>query len=127
MANIGGAVKQALLIALWESVKDFPTTLEQDITNYIVTAAAAISSGTFITASSGNGYSMSQIAGIGGLSPTEIAAFGSELRQLRIDCNAALIAAGNASPTDEQVVEEMIFQLGPVTSMQCDHTQGGYP
>ena len=129
MANLPGEVKQALLIELYESAKNgaSPLTLAQAITARIVSAAASIKSGSFITQHSGNGFSTTQEApGWGGLNPSEMAAFGAELRKLHTDCVTALTAELGATPDDDAIFEEMLFQLEPIRAMQNDYSGAGY-
>lgn len=125
MANFGGELKQALLIALYESAVNSasPLTLQQTITNQVISAASAVSSGTFVTDHSANGHSTSrQAAGWSGLNPSEVASFAAELRNLYTICRDALIEEGTDAPTDAQIFDEMVFQLSPVRSMRNDHS-----
>lgn len=83
----------------------------------------ATQSGGTITGTSANGHSV-QFAGpdSGGTSFGEMAALCAEMIRRYTEANAALIAAGTATPTDAQIYAEMLAQLVACVEFSSDYS-----
>lgn len=86
---------------------------------------ALVSSGKALASASGNGFSTSHFApGTGGVAaPNELFAFWSEMRLLYSTVNTDLIASGIATPTELQIVSEMLLRLVPVRNHTHDFSR----
>jgi hypothetical protein len=115
------AVKRSLFQELFDQV---PATYET-LLLAIKTQQAAWNAGTRsgeISATSGNGHSVQLFTGDRSITPQDLAGFGGELRDSYDACNAALIAAGVAAPTDAQRYAEMLDRMQAVRSYRGDYS-----
>lgn len=79
-------------------------------------------SGQVLLSAAGNGSTV-QFAlpqGSSNLTPDAVASACSDLYDRYVDAKADLITAGTASPSDDQVLAEMLFRLSPRKTMADD-------
>jgi len=55
--------------------------------------------------------------------PEAVAAFTSWLYDLYVESRAVLVEAGNASPTDAQILEQMLSSVVPVHAVLIDRSE----
>jgi hypothetical protein len=81
--------------------------------------------GTVLTGTSGNGHSVTFSLPMGGrgLIPQDVAELCEEMLQRYDAAVAALVAAGTAEPTDDQIFTEMLALLEPVYDAHPDFSQ----
>lgn len=82
-------------------------------------------SGRVLIGSMGNGkqvtYALPQ--GASDLTPSAIASLCGELLRRYNEAKADLIAGGNATPTDEQIYDELVGRIQPITQSFCDFSE----
>lgn len=92
-------------------------TLSVWLAAQVVTAGDKLVSGKdVVNASAGGTGTGYQIGSRSGRTPDAILEFWDELLTLYTASRAALVAAGDASPTEDEVVAEMRFRLSPAES-----------
>lgn len=111
--------KQNVLECLFWDAQDDSITLEAALKAYARARFTETKSGLVLTATSANGKSVQRQLPPG-VSHVEASELISELRRLREDVVAAFISASIASPTDEQVVVEMLVRLTPIKHAVAD-------
>lgn len=78
-------------------------------------------SGQRVTITSGNGQYVAFDSSADGLrSPSDLMVFWADMLALYDTAKAALISSGNATPTEAQIVAEMLSRLRPVRSATAD-------
>ena len=116
---------------LWR-IYDLTTTLTGSATTYatLLAAVQAVSSSQFsfsstgtITAVSANGHSVSFGHSSSGSSPESYAENAAGLRDLYETSKANLISAGDPTPTDAEIFDEMMDTLQSVRSLQLTSMQ----
>jgi hypothetical protein len=82
-------------------------TLQAVLNEALTDAVEAGKGGTVLTQQSGNGHTY-QLAVDAGLSPSQYRKMIAEFLKLRSECEVALISEGVSSPTDAQLVNDML-------------------
>lgn len=101
-----------------------PVTTLLAVLNEHLTASTEATSGTgglTITQQAGNGHSFTAVEAHG-LKPVQYAGMIGELMDVYETCEADLIEAGNATPSDEEIKDEMIDRLRPVRASYTDRS-----
>lgn len=97
-----------------------PLTLEDGLKAAARARLTMTSKGQTLLSTAGNGHSVtfSLPAAGQGVTPTEIVCLCEELLQSYSDSSAALVASGVTTPTDEQILTEMLDRLQPVSRLE---------
>jgi len=111
--------KQNVLECIYWDAQDDGITLEAALKAYARARFTETKSGLVLTSTSANGKSVQRQLPPG-VSHVEASELISELRRLREEVVAAFVSAGIATPTDEQVVAEMLVRLTPIKHAVAD-------
>ena len=115
------AFRRLFLRGLYAEATRLSLGFEAALTAAVGVNYAATKTGKVIIATGAAGRTVQfQIPSSGGLTPVEIGELVSDLFDLFDTCQAALISAGNTSPTDAQIFDEMKARLQPVTESTTD-------
>jgi hypothetical protein len=103
------------------SVATLAATLKTAARAQLTTAGT----GTILTGTSGNGHSVTFSLPMGGrgLTPQDMAELCEDMLTRYDAAETAVIAAGTAEPTDDQIFTEMMAMLEPATESYPDFTQ----
>lgn len=108
-------LKRGRLRVLAESAKEAGVTLQKKLTQELSLRMDAVASGSAISRTSGNGESVEfSIPGAGSHGPDKAAALISEFIDLYDAAKAQLVLDGSLTPTDDQILTEMLQRLEPV-------------
>lgn len=99
-----------------------PTTFYQALKAASRARLIETKDGRVLTGSSGNGKTVTFTLPMNGLSltPTDIANLCGEILRRYDLAQADLIAAGNATPSDDQIYAELLAKMLPLTESYCD-------
>lgn len=96
-------------------------TLSAGLEAYSFAALDSVKGGT-IAGTAARDHSVSFSNRDNGATPEDIAAMCGEMLDIYDASRAALVAAGDASPSDEEIKDEMMDRLQAVTEYQLDYT-----
>jgi len=96
-------------------------TLCDQLKLLVKASVTSTSSGKVLTATASNGHSHSWTIPEE-FSPQQAAELVSEIVDRKEEAEAKLIADGNATPTDAQIITEMLDKLRPIRSVGQDYT-----
>ena len=111
--------KQNVLECIYWDALDDSLTLEAALKAYARARFSETKKGLVLTATSANGKSVQRQLPPG-VSHVEASEIITELRRLREEVVAAFVSAAIASPTDAQVVAEMLARLAPIKHAVAD-------
>jgi hypothetical protein len=110
-------VKRAWLIAHARAATAASQTLEAHLLAQIDSKVESIESGLAIAETSGNGHSTSfSKPGEASAGPEEMAGLVGEMLRRYQNARQQLIDAGTASPTDAEILAQMLAYLNPASS-----------
>lgn len=97
------------LLSLYDALRQFARARFSEVKN-----------GKVVSAASGNGQDVEFTLVEGGISPADCLSAASRLIDLYEESRAALVSSGVSSPTDSQILAEMLHRLQPVRSYRTD-------
>ena len=117
--------RRALLRTLYDECSDTGLTLTQAISALRKARVQSTHSGAIIRTTATNGHSIELETAQ--CTPADIAAIASQFEDIYTNARAALIAAGTASPTDEEIKDKMLLHrtLVPLGSHTRDFSRYG--
>lgn len=124
MATVTTEFKRLLLRGLAWDAADDEATLEDTLKAACRARLSETDSGLVLVSASGNGtqaeYALPQSAS--SLTPEAVASAVESLLSIFEECNADLVTAGEETPDDEAILEEMLDRLKPVRSAYADRS-----
>lgn len=109
---------------LWDSERT-GNSLWENIKTAAISKVEATADGSVLVGTSSKGHSVTLALPSGGqgFTPAKIASFLEEIVSRYEAAKAYLIAEGNPTPTDDQIVTEMLSLMVAVTEYSSDYTE----
>lgn len=125
MASVATTFKRLFVRNLLWSAQEAGSTLFSQLKSAAQARFQSTATGKILIATAANGHSHNwQIPNY--FTPQDAAELIEELITRYEEARAALIAGGTASPTDQQIYDELMDQLQPVRSVARDFSLGRF-